>query len=340
MNILPSNPRALGYEYPGRHRGRGYALDGGSRKSIGLTTQWREGSFYVFFFYLFTSAVIIKYWSSGALARFIKSSWRVLSLFIHSLSFSLSLLHRILSGTFTIFIDSPPNHLTTQTNVIHETKSCLKNIFSLSPSSSSSFLYQPVWHIQSPTLLRLAGEISCSWVELCISLITTLPYHLENSLPPLVKKNFIIEWINDDICRCAKDSEHLIIIKDDQSEGKGKKKKKKKKKNLPLDVIHDDDGPPPLKILSCKYYVTAFVVQFITTNPNLNPTRAKHHLFSFPFLFPPLSLGSYICAPSLPFLLFSFFFILTSEFLYRVDTRQSRLKEGRKRGRSFFSSFF
>ena len=131
LNILPSNPRALGYEYPGIHRGRGYALDGGSRKSIGLTTQWREGSFYVFFFYLFTSAVIIKYWSSGALARFIKSSWRVLSLFIHSLSFSLSLLHRILSGTFTIFIDSPPNHLTTQTNVIHETKIMFKKYFFL-----------------------------------------------------------------------------------------------------------------------------------------------------------------------------------------------------------------
>ena len=339
MNILPSNPRALGYEYPGRHRGRGYALDGGSRKSIGLTTQWREGSFYVFFFYLFTSAVIIKYWSSGALARFINSSWRVLSYFIHSLSFSLSPSSYPI-GNFYYIHRLSPNRLITQTNVIHETKSCLKNIFSLSPSSSSSFLYRPVWHIPSPTLLRLAGEISCSWVELCISLITTLPYHLENSLPPLVKKNFIIEWINDDICRCAKDSEHLIIIKDDQSEGKGKKKKKK---NLPLDVIHDDDGPPPLKILSCKYYVTAFVVQFITTYPNLNPTRAKHHLFSFAFFFS-LSLTGlvYLCPfPSFSFLsLFFSFFKLTSEFLYRVDTRQSRLKEGRKRGRSFFSSFF
>ena len=147
--------------------------------------------FFLLSFYFRSHHQVLELWSLSTIHKILLTS--SISFYPFSFFLSLSLLHRILSGTFTIFIDSPPNHLTTQTNVIHETKSCLKNIFSLSPSSSSSFLYRPVWHIPSPTLLRLAGEISCSWVELCISLITTLPYHLENSLPPLVKKNFIIE---------------------------------------------------------------------------------------------------------------------------------------------------
>ena len=265
--------------------------------------------FFLLSFYFRSHHQVLELWSLSTIHKFLLTS----SISFYPFSFFLSLspssypiwnfyyIHRL--------SPQPSNHTT---NVIHETKSCLKNIFSLSPSSSSSFLYRPVWHIQSPTLLRLAGEISCSWVELCISLITTLPYHLENSLPPLVKKNFIIEWINDDICRCAKDSEHLIIIKDDQREGKGKKKKKKKKKkkNLPLDVIHDDDGPPPLKILSCKYYVTAFVVQFITTNPNLNPNPGQTPSFFFSFSFPPSITGLvYLCPfPSFSFLSLFFFF--------------------------------
>ena len=146
--------------------------------------------FFLLSFYFRSHHQVLELWSLSTIHKFLLTS----SISFYPFSFFLSLSPSSYPiGNFYYIHRLSPNRLTTQTNVIHETKSCLKNIFSLSPSSSSSFLYRPVWHIPSPTLLRLAGEISCSWVELCISLITTLPYHLENSLPPLVKKNFIIE---------------------------------------------------------------------------------------------------------------------------------------------------